>query len=118
MRYYYEPTKAEPKYGVIYHGPSEVFDLGTLYLSDGLGLVVVQLQFDELNKSFKLGPLDPGLANDIYVQPGFREFFLEFAKPVTPGGEYPVVNVRKVMWSLRMKPLRKDIWEQDLQRLL
>ena len=119
MRYYYEPTNdTEIKYATFYHPPNELFDLGTLYYYDGMGLVIVQLEYDPLNKSYHFGPIPPGLANDIFEQPGFREFFLRFAKPSTPNGEYPVMNVRKVMWSLRMKPLRKRDWEQKLQALL
>lgn len=120
MRYYYElNTELDiPKYSILYHGPFEFFDLGTLYLIDGLGLIVVMPEFNRVDKTIKFGPLPPSLANDIYEQPGFREFFLRFAQPATPSGEYPVMNVCKIMWSLRMKPLRKMDWEQKLQALL
>ena len=118
MRYFYEPVEAEPEFGIIYHCDDELFDLGTLYLSDNIGLIVVQFQIDPVNKTFKFGPIDPGLANDIFKQPGFREFFLRFADKPDGARRYPVMNVRKVMWSLRMKPLRKDSWERELQALL
>ena len=118
MKYHYEPIEEEPEFGTIYHCDDEIFDLGTLYLSDNIGLIVVQTKFDPVNKCFKFGPLDAGLANDIFRQKGFREFFLQFAAKPDGAGRYPVVNVRKIMWSLRMKPLRKDSWERELQALL
>lgn len=118
MKYYYEPSGEDPKYGVTYYMDHPLFDLGTLYSHDEFGLLVVQLSYDKLDKSFKWGPLSPTLAHDIFMDSGFDDYFAEHAKPKTVGGEYPVVNVRKLMWALRMKPLHKEPWEQELQRLL
>ena len=113
---YYEPE--EPEFGIIYHCDDEIFDLGTLYLSDNIGLIVVQTKFDPVNKCFTLGPIDTRLANDIFHQKGFREFFLKFAAKPDGAGRYPVMNVRKIMWSLGMKALHKESWERELQALL
>ena len=119
MRYFYEPDKkVKSRFGQIYCCPNTLFDLGTLYLKDDLGLIVVQAEFDNVTKQVSFGPIDPGLAHDIYIQTGFEDYFSKHAGKMTGDGCYPVVNVRKVMWALRMKPLKRELWEQELQRLL
>lgn len=77
----------------------------------GKGLSVIQEKFNSELKTKSWRELDPWLANDIYLQPGFLDYFNANAGyPVD--GLYPTVTVRKIMWSLRMKPLRKEYWEE------
>ena len=54
------------------------------------------------------------LAGDIYFSPGFLEFFEENAAEPDEIGLYPTVTARKIMWKLRMKPLKKEYWEEEL----
>ena len=58
------------------------------------------------------GVVDPELANDIYISEGFEEYFRKFSGR-EKDGIFPTVQVRKLMWALRMKPLRKEFWEED-----
>ena len=80
----------------------------------GAGLAVVQKRFDQKTKTIQYGPVDWWLANDIYLSEGFAEYFMRHASPADKNGLYPTVSVRKIMWALRMKPLRKEFWEKDI----
>lgn len=84
----------------------------TLYLIKNRGICVIQQRYDANTKSFWWGALDPGLANDIYLNPGFYDFFKEHATTMDRDGGYFTITVRKLMWALRMKPLPKEEWEK------
>ena len=112
MRYYYEkPSETEQIFGRNYYCRHPLFGLGTLYFEDGIGVIVIQQHFDEINKTISWGPIDPWLANDIYTNPNFNDWFLNMAKEKDANGWFPVISVRKVMWALRMKPLKREFWE-------
>ena len=118
MRYFYEPTvKYDKNYFQLYQCDHPLFDLCTLYFQDDLGLIVVQQKYDSGNKTLTWGPVDRDLANDIYMNPEFKEFFKENAAWAINDG-FPVFSVRRVMWALRMKPLKREDWEQELQGLM
>ena len=59
------------------------------------------------------GVVDPALANDIYICENFQMVFEKYS-----GREkdriFPTIAVRKLMWELRMKPLQKEFWENDI----
>lgn len=106
MRYFYTKSEPEePKYGKPISLDHPVYKFGTLYEIEGRGLIVTQLRFDSGYAFW--GQLDPGLANDIFTNHKFLPFFSEKAT-IKP---YPIVQVRSVMWALRMKPLRREEWE-------
>lgn len=101
MKYYYQkPDICLNIYGSAIDLDHPVYKRGTLFSKDELNLVVVQLHSQD--KTFWWGELDPWLANDIYLNKNFPLFFSQHA---TTG--YPIFQVRKVMWALRMKPLPK-----------
>ena len=97
-----------------YHMNHLLFDTCTLYESGNLGLGVIQQRFNEKLKVSWWGPIDGWLANDIYKTPGFSEFFLKHARE-EEGGCYPVIEVRKLMYVLGMKPMVKEPWETSLR---
>ena len=76
------------------------------------GICVVQYKYDPNTKSFWWGAIEPDLANDIYLNPGFGEFFKTHATCKDADGGYFTIDVRKLMWALRMKPLPKNYWEE------
>lgn len=116
MRYYYErPKNSLPVYGEIYSCDHPLYNKCTLYLKNNRGLAVIQQRFDPISKHTWWGPVDYWLANDIYEHEKFAEYFREHADKADEQGLYPTVSVRKLMWALRMKPLRKEQWEQELQ---
>lgn len=112
MRYFYErPQLYIPMYGEVYQCDHPLYSFCTLYLHNEKGLAVVQERYDARNKHRWYGPVDPWLANDIYLADGFRDYFLKHAGECKDG-LYPSISVRKLMWALRMKPLKKAIWEE------
>lgn len=51
---------------------------------------------------------------DIYFSDGFHAVFDEYAAEADSVGLYPTIPVRKIMWKLRMKPLRREFWEEEI----
>lgn len=83
----------------------------TLYLIDGKGIGLIQQEYNVLDKSTHWGDIDEYLIDDIFGQPGFMDYFNRFATEADDNGFYPLIPVRKIMWALRMKPMRKEAWE-------
>lgn len=109
MKYYYQkPEVTAPLYGetVILEHP--VYKIGTQFIQNGRGLIITQQRFTA--KYLYWDAIDPWLANDIYLHPKFPEFFCKHATE----SDYPIFQLRKVMWALRMKPLPKEFWEEYL----
>ncbi|MBQ9250672.1 MAG: hypothetical protein IJ179_09945 [Oscillospiraceae bacterium] len=108
MKYYYEPPQIiVPVYGEVVTLKHPVFQSGTLYFERERGIIVVQQYFDIDKKACQWKAVNPGLANDIYLSSRFHEFFLEHATEEN----FPIYQVRKLMWALRMKPLSREPWE-------
>ena len=74
----------------------------------------MQEHFNEQSKARWWGSVDPWLAGDIYMNSDFNKFFEQHAAEANENGLYPTVPVRKIMWALRMKPLKKEYWEESL----
>ena len=115
MRYFYEFNKPNiPLYGKIFTNPNAYFRSATLYLAKGKGLCVIQQHYDRKNKCFYWSNLEYSLANDIYLNAGFKAYFDKYATATDARGLYFTVSVRRIMWALRMKPLKKEEWECDI----
>lgn len=109
MKYYYQPQSQSIRvFGrpiVLEDHP--IYRGGTLYFEQGKGIIVVQKYFSPEWKSCYWDYVDYGIANDLYLTPKFYEFFHQNATEEN----YPIYELRKLMWELRMKPLRKETWE-------
>ena len=115
MKYHYSPSNdVKTGAGEIYVCDHPLFCKCTLYKNGEKGLIVVQEHYNKKTKARWWGPVEPRLSYDIYVSPNFSKYFAENASEIDKNGLYPVVSVRKIMWALRMKPLKKEIWEDDL----
>lgn len=115
MKYFYEKPENWDREGwKIYRCEHPLFNRCTLYVDNesDKGLMVVQLRFDSTSKSIWYGSLDPWLASDIYHHNNFWKVFAELAAEKDENELYPVMNVRTMMWRLRMKPLKKEYWEE------
>lgn len=111
MRYHYKkPDIYAPVFGRVYTCDHPVYSRCTLYEIRNLGLAVIQQRFDPVAKHTWWGEIDPWVANDIYINPGFERYFDERAGACTDG-LYPTVTVRQIMWALKMKPLKREQWE-------
>lgn len=107
MRYFYsKPNVGKPLYGRAISLVHPVYKFGTLFEMDGKGLAITQLRFQ--SKYAYWDALDFWLANDIFLHPKFRPWFAEHATEK----DYPIFELRSVMWTLRMKPLPKEEWER------
>lgn len=118
MRYHYVKPEVKTKsvFSTVYMIDHPVYSECTLYVIDNRGLAIVQQKFNRLTKSTFWASIDPGLADDIYIQPGFIKYFKKHAHEKDYRGFYPTVPVRKIMWALRMKPLFKECWETTFDR--
>ena len=112
MKYFYEkPTKWE-NVGIIYSCNHPMFNRCTLIKKGNRGIALIQEHYNEKMKARWWGSLDPWLAYDIEKCGMLGEFFNRFAGEPDENKLYPVFKVRKVMWALKMKPLRREFWEE------
>lgn len=99
-------------YGVTYECDHPVYNRCTLFLLEkDTGIAVIQQRFDPKTKHTWWGEIDPYLANDIYLSKNFMPFLSENAAQVNDIGLYPTFPVRQLMWSLRLPPVKKEVWE-------
>lgn len=111
MRYHYEKPKIFLSlYGKVYTCDHPVYNSCTLYLIGTKGLAIIQQRFDSDTKSTWWSNIDPWLTDDLYLNPGFKEYFDQRAEECKDG-LYPTVTIRQIMWSLKMKPIPKERWE-------
>ena len=76
-----------------------------------MSLIVIKRVFNPITKTVYLDALEPDLATDIYLNEGVRTFFQTNEK-AAEDGIYPIFEVRKLMWELRMKPPKRENWEK------
>ncbi len=116
MRYHYELTGPIQigQFAKTYICDHPVYNRCTLYKikkdDAEKGLAVIQQRFNSDTKTTYWSEIDLPLIDTIYLKDGFPAFFDKFSG-VAKNGLYPTVTVRQIMWSLRMKPLKKERWE-------
>lgn len=116
MRYHYQKPKIYlSMYGSVYCCNHPVYSRCTLFRIGEKGLAVIQQRYDSDTKHTYWGEADPWLTDDLYLHERFREYFDNRAG-VCKDGLYPTVTVRQIMWSLKMKPLKKERWETVFDR--
>ena len=93
-------------YGEIYICDHPVYSRCTLYQIDKKGLAVIQQRYDPKTKHTWWSEIDPWLTDQLYLHPKFKEFFDTRSGPCR-NGSYPTVTIRKIMWSLKMKPIKR-----------
>lgn len=112
MKYHYKkPDITVAIYGSRYSfgGKHPAYSYGTLFEDGGKGIIVVQqhVATTEKGKMCYWGEVDPDIANRIYLSPNFKKFFEENAT----AKNYKIYQLRKLMWALRIKPLKRLDWE-------
>ena len=116
MRYHYEqPRVYISMYGETYECNHPVYSHCTLFKMDSRGLAVIQQRYNSEDKSTRWGPIDPWLTDELYLHPKFKEYFDERSGEVV-NGLYPTVTIRQIMWSFKMKPLKRERWETCFDR--
>ena len=108
MKYFYQkPDICVQVFGQPIDLEHPIYKGGTLYLENGKGLIVTQKHFNPDVRECWWGAVDVWLANDIYTSKKFPEWFFTNALEK----DYPIFELRRAMWALRMKPLQKEQWE-------
>lgn len=116
MRYHYKKPEIHiPMYGETYICDHPVYTKCTLFKIGDKGLAVIQQRYNRKSKSTKWGEIDPWLANDLYLNPGFKKYFDERSSTCN-NDLYPTVTIRQIMWALKMKPLKRERWETVFDR--
>lgn len=116
MRYHYKKPKLYSSlYGKKYRCDHAVYNRYTLYLIGERGLAVIQQRFDPVTKTTWWGEVDPWLVDELYLHPGFKKLFDDRAG-TRQDGVYPTVTIRKLMWALKMKPIKRERWETVFDR--
>lgn len=116
MRYHYKkPAIYLSMYGEQYICDHPVYNFCTLFRIGEKGLAVIQQRFDPKTKTTSWGEIDSWLTDDLYLNPGFKEYFDKVAN-ICANGLYPTVTIRQIMWALKMKPLPKKRWETVFDR--
>ena len=114
MRYHYQKHKIYlSMYGKLYICEHPVYSSCTLFEIGEKGLAVIQQRFD--SKSTWWSEVDPWLTDDLYLHPGFKEYFDKRSDKCT-NGLYPTVTIRQIMWALKMKPISRERWETVFDR--
>lgn len=111
MKYYYEkPKYYTTAYGKTYKCNHLVYNYCTLFKINKYGLAVIQQRFDSQNKSTYWSEIDDYLIDAIYLHKNFEKFFYKYAG-ISQNEIYPTVTVRQIMYGLKMKPLKREVWE-------
>lgn len=111
MRYHYEkPEACTPVFGEIYICNHPVYSKCTLFREGDRGLAVVQQRYSKTTKRTWWTQIDDYFRNPIYLHPKFRAYFERMSGPCV-AGLYPTVTIRQLMWALKMKPMRREVWE-------
>ena len=116
MKGYYQVKSQDrrPKYSKTVKCNHPLFSAYTVFTKGTIGLGVIQQRFNQNFRYSWWGPIDIGLANDIFESEYFSGAFNRYAKEPDENGLYPTIEVRKLMYALKMKPLKKEAWETTL----
>lgn len=116
MRYHYEKQPIYlSMYGKLYICEHPVYNSCTLFEINEKGLAVIQQRFDAETKSTWWSEVDPWLTDALYLHPEFKKYFDERSE-ICKDGLYPTVTIRQIMWSLKMKPIKRERWESVFDR--
>lgn len=113
MRYHYQFSEGSGTAGKVYLCDHPLYSRCTLFKEGEVGLAVVQLSFNHWLKNLFWEPIHPYLASDIFKNENFKTVFDSLSGQPDENGIYPTVNVRSLMWALRMPPLEKT--ESDVE---
>lgn len=78
MGYHYKkPSIYASMYGQIYICNHPVYSKCTLYKINSKGLVVIQQRYNPISKTTWWSEIDEWLTDELYLRPGFKDFFNE-----------------------------------------
>jgi hypothetical protein len=112
MKYYYQKRENWISAGRAYQCDHPMYSRCTLFQNGSRGLAIIQEKFNPIKKTRQWSSVEPWIAGDIYLNPGFKAYFNAHATEADENNLYPTVKLRTIMWALRMKPLKKEFWEK------
>ena len=116
MKYYYErPESWFYTQAITASFNHPLYNKGTLYDKDGRGLVIIQQRFNAKTKVMWWGPIDPWLVDTLTFKENWEKWFDQNAEEKDEDGLYPTFTIREVMWAMRMKPLKRQIFEGHIK---
>lgn len=113
MRYYYEkPEEWTMVEGRVISFLHPLYNKATVYIDRNThGVAVVQQRFNPKKKVMWWGPIDPWLVDDIASQSEFKDWLQKHSASKDENGLYPTFTVRELMYAMKMKPLKREIFE-------
>ena len=102
------------RHGEVYRCNHPLYSTCTLFRDSDFGLAIIQQRFNPKMKISWWDAIDPWLANDIFEDKGFNDYFIHHAG-AEEDGLYPTIEVRKVMYALGMKPMKRKFWETSFR---
>lgn len=111
LLYYKKPEHWAGLYGALYFCDHPCYNRCTAFVMKEKGVAIIQQRYEPGTKKTWWDAIDPWLADDIYLNPGFLEFFNKNAEEKKMDDTYPTFTVRQVMRTLGMRPLEKQKWE-------
>lgn len=94
----------------IYKCDHPVYNACTLFKEGNRGLAVIQQRYNPQMKMTWWTGIDKELVEQIEGNVYFREVFDRMAE-ICKDGIYPTIEVRKLLWQLKIKPIKKEEWE-------
>lgn len=94
-----------------------LYNSGTLFQIKKKGLVIIQQYFNSEKKTTYWGPVDNWLANLVYCHKDFLLLFEKYASERV-NGLYPTITIRHAMYWLKIKPIKKEVWETVFDRTI
>lgn len=76
-----------------------------------VGLAVIQQRWNGRLKHTWWENVDRSIMDYIQYSPLLEDVFYQKAEEADEFGRFPVIEVRKLMWALKMKPMPKQFWE-------
>ena len=114
MRYYTEKTKdakVHAKYFCRLNHP--LYNSCCLFeTKEGTGLAIVQRYFNPKMKVYWYGAVESWIMDEVVKHDDFLPYIYKNSEEAILG-VYPTVNIRQVMYALKMKPLKKEWWESQ-----
>lgn len=87
------------------------YSVSTLFTDGAKGISVIQQRWNPETKCTWWGPINPRIADDILDSPRLASYFAEHATEPDADGLYFTITLRKLMWALGMRAMRKEFWE-------
>lgn len=113
--YSIKSTDKRAKYSKNVKCTHPLFSAYTVFTKENKGIGVIQQRFNPTYKYSWWGPIDVKLSNDIFENQKFSEWFFQNAKEPDTEGLFPTIEIRKLMYALGMKPLKKEPWETSFK---